>query len=158
MSLLPNRVFLIKYKTNYLGHTTRELKTNVLGFIKECDAISVSKFLKFDTVTHKIDDFSYLITKKSRLKKPLDLRKLDIIQADPLITRVEFALDNVHLELIDEIRSDSRGITLTSNYNIDLDLDNLYMVDRLNALIKDEPYELSQYLEKNGYEDEDEDI
>ena len=45
--MLPSRVFLIKYKKNYLGHTC--VHTNVFGFIKEIDADKVTSFLKFDT-------------------------------------------------------------------------------------------------------------
>ena len=152
--MLPSRVFLIKYKKNYLGHTC--VHTNVFGFIKEIDADKVTSFLKFDTQIKKIDDFSYVISKKSKLKRPLDMNQLSLIQADPLVTHLEFAINNVKLDLIDEVTSNQQGLTLTSNFNLDVELDQSFMIDRLNALYKDEPYELINYMESHQDKEEEE--
>jgi hypothetical protein len=163
MSLLPNRIFLIRHKRNYFGYTsdiqihtcdlktyTHDLQTNIFGFIKESDVDKVSKVIKFDTTTQKVDNYNYVISKKTKLKKPIDFRHFEIIESDPLVTAMEFALNNVTLDLIDEVTSNHQGLTLTSNYNLDIDLNSSFVIDKLNALYKNEPYDLSHYLERNG--------
>lgn len=154
MSLLPNRVLLIKYKNNYLGHTC-DLQTNIFGFIRETDVDKVSKFIKYDTITQKVDNYHYMICKKTKLKKPIDFRNFEIIESDSLATTMEFALNNVNLDLIDEVISNEQGLILISHYNLDIDLNSSFIVDKLNALYKNEPYDLSHYLERNGQEPND---
>jgi hypothetical protein len=152
--MLPSRIYMVKYKKQYLGHCS-DNRSVVFGFIKESDALTLSKHMKFENSTKKVDDYTYLLPKKSqvKLKRPIDLQKLKIVQADALVTRVEFAANNVVLNLIDEIKGESQGIKLISNFTLDVDLDASILIDRLNGLYKDEVFDITTYLQEDDAEE-----
>lgn len=149
---MPSRMFMIKYKQNYLGHSA-EKKSIVFGFVKNNHVKMVRKYLKFDGMTSKVNDYTYTLSaQKMSLKRPLDVRQMQIIECDPLETCIEFELNNVELKLVDEVIPSENHLKLISNFSMNIEIDPSVKVEKLDATFEGREFNILDGINSDDIE------
>jgi hypothetical protein len=149
---MPSRMFMIKYKQKYLGHLA-EKKSIVFGFVKNNHVNTVRKYLKFDGMTTKLNDYTYTLSaQKMSLKRPIDLRQMQIIECDPLETCIELELNNVELKLVDEVIPGENQLKLISNFTMNVDIDISVKLEKLDATFEGREFRILDEINSDDIE------
>lgn len=150
----PKQLYIIRSGKGLLGHQAHHGGCSVFGFLKKQHAVSVSGFLAEPFVVKKVDETNFMIQRNRAHRRPkLDLDKVIIESRDPTDIAIEVSLNNLKMDLIDELHHDGKQILMGSNYDINIEINELAITKgRLQALYENREFTLDDIMIEEDYE------